>query len=57
MAQLVEQLIRNQQVAGSNPAISSKNATDAFALVAFLVITNKSNRVRASEAMLCRGVP
>ncbi len=24
MAQLVEQLIRNQQVAGSNPAISSK---------------------------------
>ena len=25
MAQLVEQLIRNQQVAGSNPAISSKN--------------------------------
>ena len=26
MAQLVEQLIRNQQVAGSNPAISSKKA-------------------------------
>ena len=25
MAQLVEQLIRNQQVAGSNPASSSKN--------------------------------
>ncbi len=25
MAQLVEQLIRNQQVAGSNPAISSRN--------------------------------
>ncbi len=30
MAQLVEQLIRNQQVAGSNPAISSKKRKDGF---------------------------
>ena len=29
VAQSVEQLIRNQQVAGSNPASSSKN-TDSF---------------------------
>ena len=30
MAQLVEQLIRNQQVAGSSPAISSKKGYDGF---------------------------
>ena len=38
VAQLVEQLIRNQQVAGSNPASSSKNAATAYAVAAFLSI-------------------
>ena len=35
MAQLVEQLIRNQQVAGSSPAISSRKSTSEEVL--FLV--------------------
>ena len=30
MAQLVEQLIRNQQVAGSNPAISSNKVPETM---------------------------
>ena len=35
MAQLVEQLIRNQQVAGSSPASSSKNKRVHFGLSYF----------------------
>ena len=38
MAQLVEQLIRNQQVAGSNPAISSKKGRTDFSVLSFLAI-------------------
>ena len=37
MAQLVEQLIRNQQAAGSSPAISSKSVGEAICLSVFLV--------------------
>ena len=37
VAQLVEQLIRNQQVAGSSPASSSKQAADASASAAFFI--------------------
>ena len=38
VAQLVEQLIRNQQVAGSSPAISSKKDIAGFILaMSFLV--------------------
>ncbi len=41
VAQSVEQLIRNQQVAGSSPASSSKKAERAVALSAFLCVTVK----------------
>ena len=40
MAQLVEQLIRNQQVAGSNPAISSKKTAPPESGAVFLDISN-----------------
>ena len=36
VAQLVEQLIRNQQVAGSSPATSSKKGTVSYDTVPFL---------------------
>ena len=35
VAQLVEQLIRNQQVAGSSPAISSKKKSENYSLFSF----------------------
>ena len=37
VAQLVEQLIRNQQVAGSNPASSSTKKKKDFFLLLFLL--------------------
>lgn len=37
MAQLVEQLIRNQQVAGPNPASSSKKNSSTFRLENFFI--------------------
>ena len=36
VAQSVEQLIRNQQVAGSSPATSSKPSRKTYAIVRFL---------------------
>ena len=36
VAQSVEQLIRNQQVAGSSPATSSKNSRKTYVIVRFL---------------------
>ncbi len=36
MAQMVEQLIRNQQVAGSSPASSSKTAVQNLCTAVFL---------------------
>ena len=41
MAQLVEQLIRNQQVAGSNPAISSKKTVLSYLIEQFFIQENK----------------
>ena len=43
MAQLVEQLIRNQQVAGSSPATSSKKAGCFNLLFIFLTIPLLTN--------------
>ena len=40
MAQSVEQLIRNQQVAGSSPASSSKKYPDLMSLDIFLLFVN-----------------
>ena len=46
MAQLVEQLIRNQQVAGSNPAISSiSNRLAFFKAVLFSANSRQRNNV------------
>ena len=59
MAQLVEQLIRNQQVAGSNPAISSKKRKDEFFRSFFfsdMTDLNRSSREGVSPT-LCRGLP
>ena len=42
MAQLVEQLIRNQQVAGSNPATSSKNKNTVHRTVFLFLEMNRS---------------
>ncbi len=54
VAQLVEQLIRNQQVAGSNPASSSKKQT-AFRGGLFFVITSTVRTVfaRGRSPKLC----
>ncbi len=49
MAQLVEQLIRNQQVAGSNPAISSKKRKDGFLRSSFFVIYGFEPRFAPGE--------
>ncbi len=54
MAQLVEQLIRNQQVAGSSPASSSKKECCFFCNTLFCYYDGE-NRVRASVATPCRG--
>ena len=40
MAQLVEQLIRNQQAAGSSPAISSRSNGEAICLSVFYLWRN-----------------
>ena len=41
MAQLVEQLIRNQQVAGSSPATSSKKEQECIAFLFFFGVGTK----------------
>ena len=47
VAQLVEQLIRNQQVAGSNPASSSKKTNRLSGRFVFCNYFDCSNRIRA----------
>ena len=41
VAQLVEQLIRNQQVAGSSPATSSKKEQECYAFLFFFGVDTK----------------
>ena len=62
MAQLVEQLIRNQQVAGSNPASSSKNrVTDISLPLGFLsyssVARNGAVRTLTRKRQVLPGAP
>ena len=48
MAQLVEQLIRNQQAAGSSPASSSKKASEPAAVWGLFSCKNRLLRDRGS---------
>ena len=50
VAQLVEQLIRNQQVAGSSPASSSKNT--AMQIAVFFCILFVHTRKTAAETVI-----
>ena len=54
MAQLVEQLIRNQQVAGSNPAISSKKKSLPFSVDSFFFVVGfESAKLPADSLKAC----
>ena len=62
MAQLVEQLIRNQQVAGSSPASSSKKNGWVYTRPFFLRATNPTletevQKIGEKANFLCRGFP
>lgn len=49
MAQLVEQLIRNQQVVGSSPTISSKKRVFCFSKDAFFVFVPAGHNIVARQ--------
>ena len=51
MAQLVEQLIRNQQVAGPNPASSSKKNSSTFRLENFFIVFFRAEPPTRDERM------
>ena len=58
VAQLVEQLIRNQQVAGSSPASSSKKRRMVLAILLFLLLRRLEPSLCESEARrFAEGLP
>ena len=57
MAQLVERFVRNEQVAGSIPTISTKTKTALYVPFFGKLVVVRGGVVRASEAMPCRRFP
>ncbi len=49
MAQLVEQLIRNQQAAGSSPASSSRLSLDAIRVPGSFFVQSKAHALKAGH--------
>ena len=54
VAQLVEQLIRNQQAGGSTPPVGSihlKGITAIYAVIPFFILNHKTRQIKANSCL------